>query len=176
MIDIFLFEQQFQRFRGHVIKESGMDVTSFSSNPYTEGQESYKYDLYRDAKKLLKLETWNESDIGSGKIACSVIEAIELPNNNLVQWQSRYGDEKRPHNALLVALESQLNIEAFDSAFYSLYRKSNDLNVFGDLVNLFGRKYALIAYLLFLKPTFRPLKCHTQVLMIEPCFGKTFMA
>ncbi len=25
-------------------------------------------------------------------------------------------------------------------------------------------------------PTFRPLKCHTQVLMIEPCFGKTFMA
>ncbi len=27
-----------------------------------------------------------------------------------------------------------------------------------------------------LEPTFRPLKCHTQVLMIEPCFGKTFMA
>jgi hypothetical protein len=39
MIDIFLFEQQFQRFREHVINESGMDLTSFSSNPYTEVQE-----------------------------------------------------------------------------------------------------------------------------------------
>jgi hypothetical protein len=151
MIDIFLFEQQFQRFRDHVIKESGMDLTSFSSNPYTEVQEGYKYDLYRDARKILRFETWKESDIGSGKIARSVIEAIELPNNNLVQWQSRYGDGKRPHNALLVALESRLNIEAFDSVLYSLYRKSDDLNVFGDLVDLFGRKYALIAYLLFLK-------------------------
>ncbi len=27
-----------------------------------------------------------------------------------------------------------------------------------------------------IEPTLRPLKCHTQVLMIEPCFGKTFMA
>ncbi len=151
MIDKFLFEQQFQRFRDHVIKESGMDLTSFSSNPYTEVQEGYKYDLYRDARKLLRFETWKESDIGSGKIARSVIEAVELPKNNLVQWQSRYGDERRPHNALLVALESHLNIEAFDSVFYSLYRKSDDLNVFGSLVDLFGRKYAVIAYLLFLK-------------------------
>ena len=114
MIDIFLFEQQFQRFRDHVIQESGMDLTSFSSNPYTEMQEGYKYDLYRDARKILKFETWKESDIGSGKIAHSVIKAIDLPNNNLVQWQSRYGDEKRPHNALFVALESHLNIETFD--------------------------------------------------------------
>ena len=151
MINVFLFEQQFQRFRDHVIKKSGMDLTSFSSNPYTEVQEGYKYDLYRDARKLLKFEIWKESDIGSGKIACSVIKAVELPNNNLVQWQSRYGDERRPHNALLIALESHLNIEAFDSVFYSLYRKSDDLNVFGGLVDLLGRKYALIAYLLFLK-------------------------
>lgn len=151
MIDIFLFEQQFQRFREHVIKESGEDLTSFSSNSYTKDQESYKDNLYRDARKLLRFETWQESDIGSGKIARSVIEAIELPDNNLVQWQSRYGDEKRPHSALCVALEKQSNIEAFDSAFYSLYRRSDDLNVFGSLVDLFGRKYALIAYLLFLK-------------------------
>ncbi len=151
MIDIFLFEQQFQRFREHVIKESGMDLTSFSSNHYTEDQESYKYDLYRDARKSLKFETWEKSDIGSGKIARSVVEAIELPDNNLVQWQSRYGDEKRPHSALCIALEKQSNIEAFDSAFYSLYRKSDDLNIFGSLVDLFGQKYALISYFLFLK-------------------------
>jgi hypothetical protein len=151
MIDIFLFEQQFRRFREHVIKESGMDLTSFSSNPYTEVQEGYKYDLYRNARKSLKFEIWKEADIGAGEIARSIIEAIELPNNNLVQWQSRYGNEKRPHNALYIALEKHSNIEAFDSVFYSLYRKSDDLNVFGSLVNLFGRKYSLIAYLLFLK-------------------------
>lgn len=168
MIDIFLFEQQFQRFRDHVIRESGIDLTSFSSNPYIEVQEGYKYDLYRDARKSLKFETWKESDIGSGEIARSVIKAIELPSNNLVQWQSRYGDEKRPHNALLVALENHLNIEAFDSVFYSLYRKSDDLNVFGGLVDLFGRKYALIAYLLFLKD-------RNQYMPIAPsCFDKAF--
>ncbi|MFO8041483.1 MAG: HNH endonuclease [Sodalinema sp.] len=151
MIDIFLFEQQFQRFREHVIKESGMDLTSFSSNPYTEVEEGYKYDLYRDARKILKFQNWQESDIGSGTIARSVVEAIELPSNNLVQWQSRYGDNSRPHHALCIALDSFSNIESFDSVFHSLYRKSDDLNVFGRLVNLFGQKYPLIAYLLFLK-------------------------
>jgi hypothetical protein len=151
MIDIFLFEKQFRRFREHVIEESHMDLISFSSNFYTERQEGYKYELYRDARRLLQFETWKEADIGTGKISRSVIAAIELDDNNLVQWQSRYGDEKRPHNALYVALGSHLNIEAFDSAFYSLYRKSDDLNVFENLIDLFGRKYALIAYLLFLK-------------------------
>jgi len=77
MIDIFLFEQQFQRFREHVIKESGEDLTSFSSNRYTEEQESYKDNLYRDARRLLKFETWKESDIGSGKIARSVIRPLQ---------------------------------------------------------------------------------------------------
>lgn len=152
MIDIFLFEKQFKRFREHVTKESGMDdLMSFSSNHYIELQEGYKSDLRRHARKFLKVETWKESDIGSGKISRAVIEAIELPNNNLVQWQSRYGHEKRPHYALHVALEEHSNIEAFDLAFYSLYRRTDDLNIFKKLVDLFGRKYALIAYLLFLK-------------------------
>lgn len=151
MIDIFFFEQQFQRFREHVIKISGMDLTSFSSNPYTEEQEGYKYNLYRNARKLLKIETWKESDIGSGKISRSVLKAIQMPANNLVPWQSRWGDENRPHNALCIAVESNLNIEVFDSVFHSLYRKFDDLNILSSLVNLFGRKYALIAYLLFLK-------------------------
>ncbi|MBD2445818.1 HNH endonuclease [Nostoc sp. FACHB-152] len=68
-----------------------------------------------------------------------------------MQWQSRYGDEKRPHHNLHTAFEDLTNIAAYDLTFYSLYRKSDDLNAFENLVNLFGRKYALIAYLLFLK-------------------------
>lgn len=151
MIDIFLFEQQFRRFQEHVIKESGLDFTSFSSNPYTAQEEDYKYDVYRTARKILKFETWREADIGAGDIARSVAEAIELPANNLVQWQSRYGDESRPHHALKSAIESLSDIETYDSAFYSLYRKSDDPNTFESFVKLFGRKYALIAYLLFLK-------------------------
>ena len=58
MIDIFLFEQQFQRFREQVIKESGLDLTSFSSNPYTEREEGYKSDIYHTARKLVQFETW----------------------------------------------------------------------------------------------------------------------
>lgn len=108
MIDIFLFEHQFQNFKEHVVKKSDMDLISFSLNRYTNEQEGYKRDLYCDARRLLRFETWNEADIGSGKIARSVLEAIEMPNNNLVQWQSRYGDEKRPHNALYTALDSSV--------------------------------------------------------------------
>lgn len=114
-------------------------------------EEGYKYDIYHAARKLLQFETWKESAIGQGSITRSVIAAIELPNNNLVQWQSRYGDEKRPHHNLHTALEDLTDIAAYDLTFYSLYRKSDDLNAFENLVNLFGRKYALIAYLLFLK-------------------------
>jgi hypothetical protein len=151
MVDSYLFKQQFQRFETHVVQHSGLDFTSFSANPYTELQEGYKYDIYREARKLLKFEAWRETDIGKGNISRSVIKAIELPSNNLVQWQSRYGAEKRPHHPLCSAVENSLDIEDFDSAFYSLYCGSDTAISFNRLVELFGRKYALIAYLLFLK-------------------------
>jgi hypothetical protein len=146
MIDLCLFEHQFQRFEEHVMDKSGLDFISFSSNPYTEKEEGYKYDIYRNARKLLKFETWRESDIGESNITRSVIAATELTDNNLVQWQAKFGGEKRPHHLLHTALEDPSSAEAYDSSFYDLYRKSNDLNVFENLVGLLGRKYALIAY------------------------------
>ena len=151
MIDIVLFKNQYKRFKENVFKNSGVEFKSFSSNPYTELEEGYKYDIYRDARKLLRFETWKESDIGNVDIARSVINAIELPSNNLVQWQSKYGDEKRPHHILHYAISNALKIKDYDSVFYSLYRESDDAKSFSSLIKLFGRKYSLIAYLLFIK-------------------------
>lgn len=151
MVDLFLFEQQFQRFRKYVIKNSGLPLVSFSSNPYTEKEEGYKYKLYRDAREKLKFENWQEADIGKGKIVRSVIAAIELKNNNLVQWQSRYGDEKRPHHSLYASIEQPSQARDYDLEFYFLYRGLDDANAFNRLIALIGRKYSLIAYLFFLK-------------------------
>ncbi len=151
MIDHYLFEQKFRWFEEYIFQKSGLNFTSFSANPYLENEEAFKYDIYRNARKLLRFETWQATDIGKGDISRSLIKAIELPINNLVQWQSRYGEESRLHHSLRAAVEGSLKIKEFDSAFYCLYRGSDDANSFNCLVELFGRRYPLIAYLLFLK-------------------------
>jgi hypothetical protein len=150
-IDLYLFEKQFQRFKEFIFRETGSDFISFASNTYTEDHEGYKYDMYRDARKRLSYTSWQNSDVGQGNIIRSVISAIELPDNNLVQWQARYGDEKRPHNALHLAINQSSQLTEFESTLYRLYHDVDDAVTFDDLIDLFGRKYPLIAYLFFLK-------------------------
>ena len=86
-IDEFLFERQFERFRKHVLDQSGRELVSFTSNSYTEKEEGYKYDVYRGAREILGFEKWRKADTGGGKILSNVIAAIELKGSNLLKWQ-----------------------------------------------------------------------------------------
>lgn len=150
-IDPFLFEGEFQLFRQHVLEKSGAEeLISFSSNPYTE-EEDYKYEIQKKGRANLNLGTWVTKNVGEGKIAQAVIRAIELPGNNLVSWQPRYGPKKTPHYVLKQALDSSSGIAEFENVLYDLYRTNKDEATFHNLVRLFGRKYPLIAYLYFLK-------------------------
>jgi len=150
-IDPYLFEKQFEAFHKYVEEQSDVPFVSFASHPFTDEQEGYKYDIYRTARDNLAFQAWKESDIGSGEIIAATIESIEFQSNNLVQWQSRYGDEKRPHHPLYEAKESPEKAKIIEKILFRLYHKSYVNDSFNELISIFGKKYALIAYLFFVK-------------------------
>jgi len=150
-IDPYLFEKQFEAFKKFVEDQSSFPFVSFASNPYTDEQEGYKYQIYRAARDKLAFQAWKESDIGSGDIIASIIEAIEIQDNNLVQWQSRYGDDKRPHHPLYQAKQNLEQTKIIEKILFNFYRQTDVETSFNELIKIFGKKYALIAYLFFIK-------------------------
>ena len=102
-IEPYLFERQFEAFQIFVQEQSGVPFCSFASHPYVENHEGYKYEVYKAAREALAFQAWSKSDIGSGEIAAAMIEAIEVPQSNLVQWQNRYGEDARPQQPLYEA-------------------------------------------------------------------------
>ncbi len=145
------FEFLFGLFADFVERKSGQMVTGFQDNEYLEREEGYKQDLHDEGRRVLDAQSWKESDIGSGQIVRSTILAIELPDNNTVPWQARYGEEVRPHHGLYLAMDDKALREEVERALYNLYRQERDGACFDELVRLLGRKYSLLAYLMFLK-------------------------
>lgn len=150
-IDPYLFEKQFDAFKKFVEEQSQLSFVSFAANPYTDEQEGYKYEIYRAARDKLAFQAWKESDIGSGDIIAATIESIEIQNNNLVQWQSRYGDAKRPHHPLYEAKQKTEQIKRIEARLFKFYHHNDVAASFDELISIFGKKYALIAYLFFIK-------------------------
>ncbi len=73
-----LFDYQFERFKKHVMDESGHELKNVSSCPYIKKQEGYKEEIYYQARNLLNFESWSILDVGNGNIIKSVIAAIEI--------------------------------------------------------------------------------------------------
>lgn len=156
-IDPYLFQRQFEAFKTFVEEKSGIGFVSFASNPYTEKQEGYKYEIYRAGRDSLAFENWNQSDIGNGAIADAAINAIQIPNSNLVPWRPRFGKEARPHSPLFEAKNQKDQLIKVETCLFKLYRKEEDEDAFADLIHIFGRTYPLLAYFLFLKDRSRYL-------------------
>lgn len=150
-IDPYLFERQFAAFSKFVEEKTGVVFVSFASHPYTEQQEGYKYEIHRTAREALAFQAWKKSDIGNGEILAATIESIEIPNNNLVPWQSRYGIETRPHHPLYAAQSEQSKIQEIETCLFKLYHEPLEAESFAELVGIFGKTYPLLAYLFFLK-------------------------
>ena len=150
-INPYLFEKQYDAFIRFVGEKSNIPFVSFASHPYTDQQEGYKYQIYRVARNKLSFHTWRKHDIGSGKIILATIETIEFPDNNLVPWQNRYGEQNRPHQPLFEAIGNSIKTEEVESALFNLYHSSNDEQIFDELIKIFGRNYSLLAYLYFIK-------------------------
>jgi hypothetical protein len=151
IIDPYLLEKHTEAFVAFVELQSGMPFESFTSNPYTVREEGYKLEVNHRGLEALNLGKWSTTQIGSGKIIDMVIQAVELPRNNLVQWQSRYGDEKRPHQPLYDAQGDNAACEKAESCLYRLYHSKETERAFDELTEVFGRVYPMLAYLFFLK-------------------------
>lgn len=150
-IDPYLFQRQFDAFCVFVEDQSGIRFVSFASNPYTEKEEGYKYEIYRAGREALAFQAWKPSDIGSGEVAEAVIDAIQIENSNLVPWRSRFGDAARPHHPLFDAKNKKVDLRRIEGCLYKLYRDEQDGNSFEELIGIFGKTYPLLAYLFFLK-------------------------
>jgi len=169
-IDAYLFEQQFTAFKSFIKEKSKIDFFSFTSNPYVYNQEGYKYEIHRLARNILAYEAWKASDIGTGDILDSAIKAIEMTENNLVQWHGKYGKDSKPHRSLLDAREKDDKglLKSLEACLYGLYCGNEDKNSFSEMISLLGKKYSLLAYLFFLKD-------YSKYLPIAPSyFDKAF--
>jgi hypothetical protein len=161
-ISLQSFDLQFKAFTEFLNEKSGVPFTSFASHPYLEDEENYKFDLHRIARKELQAGSWTEKDIGSGRIISSVIDAIELKENNIVRWQAQYGETARPHHSLYLARDDRDKSVIAETALYRLYCEADDEAVFAALIDIFGRSYAVIAYLFFIKDRTRYLPIATE--------------
>lgn len=150
-IDSYLFEQQFDAFLRFVEEQDEVRFDSFASHPYLERHEIYKYEICSMARKALSFQKWSENDIGSGKIIADTIRAIELQKNNLVAWQPRFGEQSRPHQPLYEATSVETKINFIEAVLFGLYRGGKDDDSFEKLIKIFGRRYAILAYLYFIK-------------------------
>ena len=162
-INPYLFERQFSAFSKFVEEQAGIRFVSFASNPYTEEQEGYKYEIHRAAREALAFQALKTSDIGKGEILAAMIEAIEIPNSNLVPWQGRFGKEARPHQPLYIAQSDPGKTQVIEACLFKLYHEPLEVESFGELVAIFGKTYPLIAYFFFLKD-------RSQYLPIAPTF------
>jgi predicted restriction endonuclease len=156
-IDPYLFQQHLDAFRAFVREKSGTAFVSFASNPYTEQQEGYKYAIYRAARDALAFRGWTQADIGTGQIVDAAIAAIERPQNNLLTWQARFGEDARAHQPLLKAREDLDRLHQTEQLLFQLYHDERDRDTFAGLVAILGKRYPLLAYLFFLKDRSRYL-------------------
>jgi hypothetical protein len=120
---------------------------NFKSSAFLEEEENYKYAVYEQAKESLQQQSWEESQIGSGKILEIVKAAIkarviynyQFHENNLIDWRKRDDFSKLP-------VSKTLERTLFD--FYKNKIKAQE--AFEEFLAL-RLPYQLIAYLFFIK-------------------------
>lgn len=146
------FDEVYEQYLEFVkIESGGQEFLGFNEG-FMYKREAYKSDIREQALKILDTETFTSELIGSGEIAKRVVTTLELKGNNLVDTALRYGPDTLPHRKILDAIETGDLLTELETIFFDLF-KSNDSpeNCFNQLIALVGKKYAMIAYLFFLK-------------------------
>jgi len=158
------FRAAFGRFQAIHTKECGWPVESFSNRDSFAFQwEGYKHAIPVRAGAVLKAHRWTRNEIGKGDILKRVIQAIELPGNNLLQWEGRHGPSSRAHSKLFELQTQPGSRQEIEELFYNLFkgRVANE-ETFEGIVRLCGKKYELLGYLFFIADPGRFLPLRTQ--------------
>lgn len=140
-------EEAYHDFCAFVLVMDGKPFERFAANAYLEKKEHYKYTVFKEARKKLLTQFWNQKDVGTGKIQAevnsaiqtSVIHNFEKHENNLVDWRKKDDFSKLR------------NSKALEQLFYDFYKnKRKDSECF-EALNKEGLSYQFIAYLFFIK-------------------------
>jgi hypothetical protein len=155
------FLEQFEVFKASILAASAREFESFNTGLAYEW-EQYKEVVYHEARQRLDYENWTRSDIGTGSILKALIDAIEIKfpkgkrkhpiENNLVDWDSRFGPKSRAHLSLFTALETPEGCTSYESLLFDFYQdESSPTDVFARIIARAGKRYDFIAYVYFLK-------------------------
>jgi hypothetical protein len=151
------FDTAYARFLRNIAHlQKGAPFSGFSEG-VAAAWEGYKSRLRTRALEILGSDTWAAEMIGTGEILQRTINAVEIQEdrlnltNNLVFWQNRYGHANREHRGLLEAVDRPAHRRQVEQALFKLYHHGDEATLFGELSNLVGPRYPLLAYLYFLK-------------------------
>jgi hypothetical protein len=145
------FRHALDRFQAIHTLKGGRPLQNFSdTGSYLWSEEGYKYSIARQATAVMQPRHWRKSQIGSGKILDAVIRAIELPDNNLLQWRPKNGESSRVHKRLRDLRSDPPAAAPVEAAFYDLFKDGNKgKNVFEAIAKAAGNRYELLSYLFF---------------------------
>lgn len=121
-------------------------VIDFSNPNSVVGVETYKHELFEKSQRLLEISRWEPSWVNTGKIIARLKPLVLDNDNNLINTFynksdfinhfDKGSDKYDPHS---------------EQAVYDIYRGDSEPFAFENAAKVFGRKYATLAYLFFLK-------------------------
>lgn len=148
--NLFLKLKEFTAFVTSKSKISNFD--SFSKNLFINNNENYKKEIWDIAnEKLNALKAY--TTFGSGELLSKLIECIEIPGNNLLQWDARNGPESRVHAKLFEIIETKKNLKELEESLWKFYfsEEISEQEFFNRFIEIVNKKYSLVAYLFFIK-------------------------
>lgn len=149
------FHQTLERFRRY-LKGKGDDFRDFQTGLMYLWESRYKAAVRDEAIKRLELSAWKNFDLGKGEILRRVIDAVEINiskdcRNNLVEWEPRFGLEKRHHNSLYEH-GSGRQTTRYEALLHDFFcGELTPEESMSELIALAGNHYDFISYLYFLK-------------------------
>jgi hypothetical protein len=159
-----IFRHAFNRFQSIHEQESGKPLDNFSERDSLAYEwEDYKKGIPHRALAVLEPQKWTKAMIGSGAIVSKVIQAIELPGNNLLQWEGRNGPASRAHLRVIEAQDDPEARRELETLFFDLYHRGKaDKTTFEAIVAQCGKRYELLGYLFFIAAPERFLPLRTR--------------
>lgn len=141
------FDDAFTVFKAWALRDdSGIPFTGFD-HPMVSPWESYKKEVFKDARAELVTAFWKPADIGTGVIHAQVNKALRPRvihmghemDNNLLDWRLKDDFSNRSDKGPL------------EEILFELYKSKRSDQVCFEAFMKLGLAYQLIAYLFFLK-------------------------
>ena len=176
-VDADILKKAMKWFMAHVVENQSDSNVDFHAG-YIWKSEGYKYMLREKAQEILESDSWTEDMIGSHIILDAVISAINIKENNIVDYR----------NVDLFSEKANDNVEEAERILYDLYRSNDPKHAFEKACVFWARRFDLLSYLLFIdnnvehlpvkpsfyKETFEKLRISTEV--FSSCTWENYQA